>query len=197
MDNKIIKTINALGWQCPKPIIEVKKVLDRMEKGIVEITIDNDLALANLLDFSLDRNYRFYYQELENSCYKVIIEKDNQSLPIKKDDDDLLILITGDVFGYGNDDLGAYLMKSYIYALTEVAPQPQTMIFMNKGVFLTCQDSPVLESLQALSAMGVEIYSCGACLNFYDLEDSLVIGKVGNMYQFTEMMNKSTNCIKL
>ncbi|MEG1997871.1 MAG: sulfurtransferase-like selenium metabolism protein YedF, partial [Clostridiales bacterium] len=108
-----------------------------------------------------------------------------------------VIVISSQQFGRGSEELAANLMKSYIYALTEVSPQPETVIFINSGIFLTCQDSPVLDSLLLLAAQGVQIYSCGACLNFYDRTAQLAVGNIGNMYQFVEKMNQAANCIEI
>ncbi len=47
---------------------------------------------------------------------------------------------------------------------------------------LTVEGSPVLEDLRKLADAGVEIYSCGTCLNHYGLTEKLAIGEVTNMY---------------
>jgi len=109
----------------------------------------------------------------------------------------LVIVITTDKLGTGSDELGANLMKSYLYALTEAPVKPRSLIFMNSGVFLSTTGTPVLESLEALELAGVEIISCGACLNFYNLQDQVAIGSVGNMYDFVTRMNAAGNTIKL
>ncbi|SHH32790.1 sulfurtransferase-like selenium metabolism protein YedF [Clostridium grantii] len=111
--------------------------------------------------------------------------------------DNLVISITDDVLGGGDMELGKTLMKSYIYALTEVDPKPNTIIFINKGVFLATENSPVLESLKTLEDQGVEILSCGTCLNFYELKEKLMAGTVSNMYTIVEKLNKARNSIKI
>ncbi|MEG2643949.1 MAG: DsrE family protein, partial [Enterococcus sp.] len=54
--------------------------------------------------------------------------------------------------------------------------------------------SDSLEDLIALAGQGVEIYSCGACLNFYELTPA--IGEVTNMYRIVEMMREASRIIK-
>ena len=188
--------IDALGWECPKPVIEAKKALESIADGTVKVLVDNELALSNLLDFAKSLGYEAGYTE-NNNAYEVSIIKNGDCSCSITGDKNLVIVISSKVFGQGNDDLGANLMKSYIYALTEVAVKPKTMIFINGGVFLTTEGTPVEESLRLLEASGVEIYSCGACLNFYGLEEKVIIGKVGNMYLFAEKMNQSTNVLRL
>ena len=51
--------------------------------------------------------------------------------------------------------------------------------------------------LKNLAGQGVEIISCGTCLNFYGLSDKLEAGTVSNMYEILEKMQKSSNTITL
>lgn len=111
--------------------------------------------------------------------------------------DDLVVVVGSDAFGSGAEELGKNLMKTYLYSMTEADVKPHTMVFINNGVFLTTEGSPVLEHLQALAEGGVTIFSCGACLNYHGLEDKLAVGEVTNMYSVVELMNGSGNVIKL
>ena len=70
-------------------------------------------------------------------------------------------------------------------------------MFINGGVKLTCSGSDVLDSLNSMREKGVNIISCGACLDFYNLKEELKVGEIGNMYQIIDLMNKSGNTIKL
>ena len=58
--------------------------------------------------------------------------------------------------------------------------------FYNGGARLTCEDSASLEDLKNLASLGVEILTCGTCLNHYGLTDKLAVGDVTNMYVITE-----------
>lgn len=190
-------TINALGWECPKPIIATKRLLDSMTEGAVLTMVDNKLALDNLVDFGKSLGYPVDHRE-EAGIYYVTTTKTKESEAIFSDSSsNLVIVITTNLFGQGSEEFGETLMNSYIYALTEVEPMPKTLIFVNSGVFLTTENSEAENSLQVLANSGVEIITCGACLNFYGLEDKLIIGSVSNMYQIAEKMNKATNTIKI
>lgn len=191
------QTINALGWECPKPIIATKKILDSMAEGSVLTMVDNKLALENLVDFGNSLGYTVDHKG-ENGIYYVTTTKTKENEGIFNDiPANLVIVITTKLFGQGSEEFGEILMNSYIYALTEVEPMPKTLIFVNSGVFLTTENSEAENSLQLLANAGVEIITCGACLNFYGLEDKLIIGSVSNMYQIAEKMNKATNTIKI
>lgn len=94
---------------------------------------------------------------------------------------DTVLLITADSVGRGDDELGRILMRSFLKTLKESPELPGTALFLNSGVFLTTEGSPLLDDLAALTQAGVEIYSCGTCLDFYNLRDKLRAGSVGNM----------------
>ena len=111
------------------------------------------------------------------------------------EDKKIAVMIATDTIGTGNEELGHNLMKSYIYSLTEVDLKPATIMFLNRVVYLTTKGSPVLELIKQLENDGVEILSCGACLDYYGLNDSLEAGSVTNMYSNVEIMHESDNTI--
>ena len=77
-------------------------------------------------------------------------------------------------------------MKGFIFALTQQEHLPSAILFYNGGARLTCEDSASLEDLKNLASLGVEILTCGTCLNHYGLTDKLAVGDVTNMYVITE-----------
>jgi selenium metabolism protein YedF len=108
-----------------------------------------------------------------------------------------VILVASEFLGAGDDKLGSMLMKSYMYALTESDVKPKTMLFLNSGVKLTTEGSDSLESIKTLESQGVEIMSCGTCLDFYGLKEKLAVGQVTNMYSIVEKTNGSSNTIRI
>jgi selenium metabolism protein YedF len=128
-----------------------------------------------------------------------ITKKENSNCDVMdlKEGKGPVILVSSDKFGSGDDKLGAVLMKSYMFALSESDVKPETMLFANGGVKLTCEGSDVLESLKSLQENGVEMLSCGTCLDFYGLKEKLSIGNITNMYTIVEKMNKSGNAIRI
>jgi len=109
--------------------------------------------------------------------------------------ENLVIQITSDSYGSNSEGLGENLMKAYIYALTETTPRPKTLLFINKGAFLTAKNSPVLDSLKKLETEGTEILTCGTCINFFSLIDTPEAGAVTNMYNIVERLNNASNAV--
>ena len=98
--------------------------------------------------------------------------------------------------GEGNEQLGKALMKGFIYALTELEKLPKTILLYNGGAKLSVEGSDSLEDLKLLESQGVEILTCGTCLNFYEISDKLSVGSVTNMYAIAEIMRKASKIIK-
>lgn len=189
--------IDARGWDCPRPIIETKKLLDAMREGTVTTTVDNKLALSNLINFSESMGYGVSSAEKEG-IYEVQVTKEASAYDeLMPANGSLVIQISGNTYGAESDGLGESLMKAYIYALTEAAPAPDTLMFVNKGIFLTTEGSPVLDSLAMLEEAGTEILTCGACLDFFGRQNALLIGQVTNMYAMVEKLNGAGSAIKI
>ena len=107
-----------------------------------------------------------------------------------------LVVLSADHMGEGAEELGKILMKSFLYALTQQDELPDTILCYNGGAKLTCEGSESLEDLKDLAARGVEILTCGTCLNFYGITEKLQIGSVTNMYDIVERMSSADRVIK-
>ena len=87
-------------------------------------------------------------------------------------------------------------MKGFIFSLTQADILPKTILFYNSGAFITTEGSASIEDLKTLQAAGVEIMTCGTCLNHYNIADKLEVGSVTNMYEIVEKQLKATNVVK-
>jgi selenium metabolism protein YedF len=79
-------------------------------------------------------------------------------------------------------------MGAFLKTLPELEPRPNRLILINSGVRLASEGSNVLEALGKLSEKGVEIVSCGTCLDYYGLKEKLRVGKISNMYDIAESL---------
>lgn len=186
------KEIDARGMDCPKPVIMTKKELDSMEEGNLTTIVDNDTARENVSKLAKSLGFEFGVEE-KNGDFYVSISNDGS---VKEDKEetgsnlkDMTIGISSDKMGSGDDKLGEILMKSFIYTVSETEPYPSTIVFYNSGVRLTTEGSEVLDDLERLEEEGVEIISCGTCLDYLELKDKLQIGGVSNMYTIYEKLN--------
>jgi selenium metabolism protein YedF len=98
--------------------------------------------------------------------------------------------------GIGEEALGAILMRSFLKTLVDIETKPSRLILVNSGVRLSSEGSEVLETLRALSENGVEILSCGTCLDFYGLKEKLKVGKISNMYDIAQSLMEADRLIR-
>lgn len=113
-----------------------------------------------------------------------------------------VIAISSSKMGEGNEELGGVLMKGFLYAITQQEELPETILFYNGGAVLTCgehgteAEMAIIEDLKTLEAQGVEILTCGTCLNYYGLTDKLQVGDVTNMYVIAEKLTQADLVVK-
>lgn len=193
--------VDALGKACPLPVIETKKALK--EHDAVQTLVDNKVATQNLSKMAQQLGCTYTVTEDSPTHYTVVITKQDAVLSDTAEEavpavtsDDYVVVVNAPVMGFGDDKLGKNLLKTFIYTLTEQDVLPQRIIFYNGGVKLVVKDSESLEDLKNLAAKGVEIYACGACLNFYGLTEQIAVGEITNMYRIVEMMRSANRIVK-
>ena len=91
---------------------------------------------------------------------------------------------------------GKLRMKGVLFAVSQLPRLPRTVLFYNGGAKLTVEGSESLEDLRNMEAQGVEILTCGTCLNFYGLAEKLAVGGVTNMYAIVEALANAGKVIK-
>ena len=99
-----------------------------------------------------------------------------------------MLLIQSEGLGRGDDRLGSLLMGNFLRQLGQSENRPAGLIFWNTGVRLVCEGSGVLEPLRSLEAQGVEIMVCSTCLEYFDLADTLAVGRTTTMQKSIHLM---------
>lgn len=202
--------VNALGDACPIPVVKTKNAIKELGgSGVVETLVDNEIAVQNLTKMANQKGYRVSSKKLSDRQYQVTMEigesvADKQTAPTKAESEtcipdareNTVVVIASATMGEGDPELGRLLMKGYLYALTQLDTLPKTLLFYNGGAALTCEGSASLEDLKSLEAQGVQILTCGTCLNHYGLTDSLKVGEVTNMYVIAETMAGAAKIVK-
>ncbi len=200
------RILDARGWACPRPVIETRKALQTDVP--LTVIVDNKPARENVSRLAVKLGFNVQVEEKSDGIY---IHIDQGSLePIQKSDvqetevpyeicrtSNIVLVVATDSVGNGDIELGKILMRAFMHTFLEVKPSPNTIIFMNNGVKLTVEGSPVLEDLQELSNNGIEILVCGTCLNYFGLTDKVVVGTVSNAYSIAEAMLQADKVINL
>jgi selenium metabolism protein YedF len=206
------KLIDAKGKNCPIPVIMAKKEIDGGNNNFV-VEVDNKITVQNLQKLANSKDFEVSIEE-GNGAFKVHFSKDSDmeneadecegSIEIltrmeedKKDLGEWSVFIGKDIIGAGNEELGKLLMKMFFYTILESDDLPKSVLFINDGVKVPTLNQQAIEHLKDLEKKGVEIFSCGTCLQFYGLEEKLNVGKVGNMYNIINSMKVSSKVITL
>jgi len=182
--------VNAIGDTCPIPVIKTKKAItEAAGQGTIEVLVDNENAVQNVTKMAESEGGKVTSEKVAEKEYKITIELSGEAKASAEEaEENLVVVISSDRMGSGNDALGKVLIKGFIFAVTQLERLPKTMLFYNGGATLTAEGSDSLEDLKHLEEQGVEILTCGTCLNYYNLSDKLQVGSVTNMYSIVEKM---------
>ena len=190
-----MECLDLKGKTCPLPVIEAKKFIESKTVERVQVLVDNNTSRENVTRFLESRGYKVV---VENEDYGFCLTAQHigtasaEVAQTKK----IAVLIAGESMGRGDDQLGAVLMRSFLYTLKELDPLPWKLIFVNGGVKLTSEGSDYLSVLQEIVELGIDVISCGTCLDFFQLKDKLRVGRVTNMYEIVSCLAEATQTLK-
>jgi len=193
--------IEARGLACPQPVIKTKAAL-ASGAGHVTTIVDSESAASNVSRMAQKAGWTV---ELERQADGVYVHMRREAgaapaaatAPTPAASGQTVLVVASDRLGAGDDELGVILIRAFFHTLTEMADQPGTIIFLNSGVRLTCESSPILDDLTALAGCGIEILSCGTCLSFYALTETLRVGVISNMYTIAETLMAAGKVLRL
>ena len=201
--------VNAIGDACPIPVVKTKNAIRELgTSGVVEVSVDNEIAVQNLLKMAKQKEYEAEFEKKSNTEYIVTINvnggevsdaKPVTKATVKSDEIKLketIVVIDSDKMGDGDEEFSKTLLKGFIYALSSQDIPPAKILFYNTGVRLTTEGSASIEDLKVLEKAGAKIYSCGACLNNYGLTERLSVGEVTNMYDIVSYLMEADLVIR-
>lgn len=196
MNNPII--VDVRGCECPKPVVETKKILDALEEGEIIVLVDRITAKDNVSRLALNKGCKVEIEEKEGVFnIKIIKEKEDVCSCDKtlSTSNNTVVYINTDIIGV-EKELGKILMESFFKTLMDIEPLPKKIIFLNSGVFLPTKNEKIIKMLNYMEEKGVEILTCGTCLEYYKLKEELKAGIITNMFDIVDSLNKATNVIK-
>lgn len=212
-------TVNAMGDICPIPVVKTKKALGELNgPGEIEVLVDNETAVKNVTKMARSSGAEAESEQLGDKQYRVLITvgedaaeklKSAKSPAVQPQGQTqqeaaagcrtcvgTVVAVGSDRMGEGSEELGHILIKSFIFALTQLDDLPDKILFYNGGAKLTVEGSESLEDLKTLEEQGVEIMTCGTCLDYYRIKDKLAIGGVTNMYSIVETLQNAMSVIR-
>ena len=102
-----------------------------------------------------------------------------------------VIYINSELMGSGDEKLGDILMSTFLSTLGDFVKEVSHILLVNEGVKLACEGSDKADSLVLLEEAGIEILSCGTCINHFNLTDKVKAGKVSNMFTILQVLTSA------
>ncbi len=203
-----ILTVDARGLACPQPVLETKKVLEETSSRLLRVLVQGYTSRENVSRFARNRGCQVEVHEKGKDEFEITLTRADSEIPHNKQEDPLpcpvpeqsrdgknLVYVGNNCMGRGDDELGQKLMRGFLRTWIDVSPRPWRMVFINSGVKLTTIDEEATEAISMLEEKGVEILSCGTCLQHFGIEDKLRVGKVTNMFEIIESLNAAAKVI--
>ena len=191
-----MNSLDVRGMACPLPVVSVKRALEAAP-GELRVLLDDGAPRENVKRFAQGRGYQVQEEPVEGGFAFTISGAPKREAAAAERAGANVMLLGTDRMGDGPEELGRLLMKNFIMTLVELQEVPDRMLFVNSGVLLTVAGSEVLEALEALGNRGVEVLSCGLCLDFFKKKDQLAAGGVTNMLTIAESLLQARSVVRL
>ena len=182
--------------KCPYPVVETRKQILAHPGQVLEVLVGDQAGRDNVSRLAGKMGYQAGAEEA-GSGFRLTLTPDRQqdsgtaeqprSTAAAPATGKTVIYCGSDRMGDGDDGFGRVLMRNFITTLLEMDPLPDMVLFVNSGINLTTEGSDVLEALAKLDEQGVDLATCGLCLEFYQKKEQLKVGRVTNMYEMVEV----------
>lgn len=198
------KEIDARGLSCPGPVLNTKKALDTETIHAIKVLVDNEAARQNVTRFLESQDFDVTSGRSDKDFY-VTGRRGNDTAEIQRErmkspdpeDRRIVIMITTDRIGHGDDILGAKLMASFLKTLPEMGKNLWRLILLNNGVKLAIEGADTLSSLKDLEAQGITILVCGTCLTHFELLEKKRVGETTNMLDVITALQMAEKVINI
>lgn len=200
--------IDARGLACPQPVLKTKEVLEKGQTDEFAVLVDNLAAKENVCRFASSQGCSIEVAVLGGDQFELIVspgKRGEASLNSQTDscvitctspvNSRIVVYVGSSCMGKGDDVLGRKLMRGFLRTWIDADSKPWRMIFINSGVELTTMDDEAVDALTLLNEGGVEILSCGTCLQHFGYEDKLKVGRSTNMYEVVDTLKEAQKVI--
>lgn len=199
----MIKEIDCRGLACPAPVLQTKEALEKDRPQIIKVVVDNEASRQNVARFLTSRKLDVSIEEVEgefhitatvgDSAAPAAIVNEQAESARKK----IMVMVTNDCMGHGDDVLGRKLMASFLKTLKEMGDELWRLVFVNNGVKMTIRGSEVLPIIQEHEKAGIYILVCGTCLTHFNLLGEKEVGETTNMLDIVTAMQLADKVITI
>ncbi len=197
-----MQKIDARGLACPAPVLQTKAAIDE-GADLLAVLVDNKASKENVCRFLETQGFETIVESWETDFHVhatragVVPRSAAESLSPESDGSKIMVMITTDRMGFGDDALGMKLMTNFIKTLKEMGASLWRLVFVNNGVKLAAEGAAVLEDLKTYEADGLKILVCGTCLDHFNLLDQKRVGETTNMLDIVTAMQLADKVINI
>jgi selenium metabolism protein YedF len=209
-----VKEVDVRNLACPGPVLRLRELLDAGERQL-RLRVADQLSRSNVTRFAASRGAGVVVDEPGDGSFVLTITAGPGAVQARAGEEELLacdlpaeaapatgarrpqvVQVSGATMGSGDDELGALLLRSFLKTQAQLDRRPDAIVFYNRGVFLCCEGSPLLDDLRALGEAGVELIACGTCLNYFELGDRLAVGRVTDMLEIASRLAAAGSIVR-
>lgn len=192
--------IDYRGHACPYPVVQTRKQILANPAENLMVLVDDEVCRDNVTRLADKMGYQTTAVAIPDGYRLELTAPSTQAetatpAPQTTAAGATVIYCGSDRMGSGDDDFGRVLLKNFLMTQLEIDPLPAAILFVNSGVHLVCAGSEVIATLQALKTAGVDIASCGLCLDFYNKKNQLKVGRITNMLDIVEIQHQAGRVI--
>lgn len=204
------RTLDCLGMTCPQPLVACRNCIEADSPDSLKVLVDDEAALENVTRYLTSCGYA--PTSVKDGRAWVVsatrgadadkkkapsVEDFPCPVPEKHETQRMVVFLTADTIGRGDEELGAKLMGNFLKTLPELGKDLWRVVMVNSAVKLAAGDNPHIEALRALEAQGVGILVCGTCLEFFKLLDKRAVGQTTNMLDVVTSLQLASKVIDL
>ena len=194
-----MKIIDCRNMSCPLPVVTARRALEESGGEAVRLLVDPGPPRENVTRFAVTRGCSVEESAVEGGFALTITGAGSPGRKVPTvggREGRKIVLVTSDRLGDGPEELGRLLMKNFIITLLDLDEVPDRIFFLNTGVFFTTEGSELLETLEDLGNRGVEVMSCGVCLDYFNRKDMLKAGVVTTMFTIADSLMQAGSVIR-
>ncbi len=199
-----MKLLDLRTLPCPQPVMRCRTTLTEENIAQLQILVDNDAAVENVTRYLLQQGFSVQ-STAQGADFCIMASRDENHNPndvaqispqSNSEEKSVLIFITTETLGRGDDELGHKLMATFLSTLPEFGSSLWRVILLNGGVKLAALEGNALESLKELEKSGVSILVCGTCLAHYGLDKQKQVGETSNMLDIATSLDLADKVIR-
>jgi selenium metabolism protein YedF len=202
---KNMNEIDARNQDCPTPVLMTRAIVEEINPVTLKVIVSNDASKQNVCRYLKSKAYRVTDEQVDDA-YQITGTRDQDAgvlavpVPVSAPDMEkrkILVMVTTDRIGVGDDSLGLKLMVNFIRTLKEFGPDLWRVVLVNNGVKLTIETSAVMDDLEDLEKEGIKLMVCGTCLEHYGISDMKRVGETTNMLDIVTAMHLADKVITM